>query len=57
MKFCPILVHQRSAVLFNSHLTLLFSSDHLSFSCARHVSALFLSGDMMTSVVIYPPTE
>ena len=54
---CQILVHaQRSAVLFSSYLILLFLSDHFSFSCARHVSALFLSGDMMTSVVIYLPT-
>lgn len=54
---CQILVCvQRSAILVFSHLTLLFSFDYLFFSSARYISALFLSGNMMTNVVIDPPT-
>ena len=46
---------KKLAVLFSFYLTLLFLSDYLSFSCIQYISALFLFGNIMTSVIIYPP--
>lgn len=54
---CQILVYiKRLAIFFSSYLILLFLSDHLFFSYIYYVNALFLSGNIMSNVVIYLPT-